>query len=247
VSPSPVTPSLEQLALVSRIARDVARARRFSTADVQDFVQSVQVRLLERQYEVFAQFQGRSSLHTYLRVVITRLALDWMNKHYGKWRPSAEAARAGGPAPALDRLMNRDGHPAAQAVEILVQRDPTQSVERLTAIAERLPVRARRQFVPEAVLETMATVPFDDPVAAQDDHRARAQLARALRGALRELPPEEWRLLARRYLHGQTVQAIAREVQADPKALYRRFERTLRRLRLALEPHYGQAAARRLS
>ena len=95
MTPSPWTPSPSDLQLLATVIREVARVRRLSPADAQDFGQSVQVRCLERDYEMFRRFSGRSSLRTYLRVVVTRLLLDWQNSSYGKWRPSATAARLG--------------------------------------------------------------------------------------------------------------------------------------------------------
>ena len=245
MSRSPVIPSENDLDLVSRTAREIARTRRFSPSDTQDFVQWVHVRLLERRYEVFARFQGRSSLQTYLRVVIGRLAIDKMNSERGKWRPTAEAARAGGAGIALDRLINRDGCSIDQAVQIVAQRDGMPAARRLTALAEHLPVHPRRCFVSGETLEALSTGPFLDPIVERDDRRAKAELARALRRAMRELPTEDSRLLTRRYVQGQTVRTIARELGVDPRLLYRRFERTLRRLRRLLPDRDGSVLRRR--
>jgi hypothetical protein len=60
--------SPDKLTLLTRVARDIARSRRLSPDDALDFVQSVQVRLLERNYDVLRQFQGRCALRTYLTV-----------------------------------------------------------------------------------------------------------------------------------------------------------------------------------
>jgi len=44
---------------------------------------------------LLAKFEGRSSLRTFLTVVIQRLFLDHRISAWGKWRPSAEARRGG--------------------------------------------------------------------------------------------------------------------------------------------------------
>ena len=55
-------PSQEHLALWSQVVRNVARAGRLSHEDAQDFAQSMHVRLLERGYDIFWRFAGRSSM-----------------------------------------------------------------------------------------------------------------------------------------------------------------------------------------
>jgi DNA-directed RNA polymerase specialized sigma24 family protein len=85
--PTP-SPSAQDLALLDQVIRRVTRARRLPREDAEDFAQSVHVRLVERDYYVFTQFAGRSSLRTYLTIVVHRMLLDWQNHMYGKWQPS---------------------------------------------------------------------------------------------------------------------------------------------------------------
>ena len=66
----------------------------------------------ERGYDIIDRFEGRSSLRTYLTVVISRMLLDWRNSKYGKWRPSKAALSLGEHAVDLERLMSRDGYTA---------------------------------------------------------------------------------------------------------------------------------------
>ena len=113
------SPPPEQLTLLSDVVRKVARSRRLAPEDAQDFAQIVQVRVLERNYDVFNRFTGRSSLRTYLTVVVTRMLLDWLNSTYGKWRPSAMALRLGPDAVTLDRLIWRDGYTIDEAVAVV--------------------------------------------------------------------------------------------------------------------------------
>jgi hypothetical protein len=84
---------------------------------------------------------------------------------------------------------------------------------------------------------------FSDPVAEDDRRRADAIARRRLAQALDELPPEDRLLLRLRYASAHSIVSIGRwkmsallatigrKLQADPKILYRRLERTLRRLR----------------
>ena len=83
--------SQAQFALLQRVIRSVARHHGLSPEDAEDFGQTVHLKLLERHYQVFDSYEGRSSLTTFLTVVVTRLLLDWRNATRGKWRPSASA------------------------------------------------------------------------------------------------------------------------------------------------------------
>jgi hypothetical protein len=117
-------PSAADLSVLAGVIRDVSRLHRLTESDAQDFAQSVHLRLIERRYDVFARFDGRSSMRSYLTVVVTRLLLDWRNAMYGKWRPCAVARRLGPAAIELDRLINRDGYSADEAAELVQRASP---------------------------------------------------------------------------------------------------------------------------
>jgi RNA polymerase sigma factor (sigma-70 family) len=223
-------PTPEDLALLDAVIRAVARARRLGGPDLQDFAQIVHLKLLERRYDVFSRFRGDSSLRTYLTVVITRILLDWRNARYGKWRPSAAAARLGPAGVGLERLVSRDGHTVGEAVEIMRQATGL-GRERLYDIAERLPQRLSRREVPSELEPEALSEPFKDPVAAREGLERARQVRRALRRAYLTLPPDDQRLLALRYQRSMTVRDIGRDLEIDPKTLYRRFERLTSKLR----------------
>jgi RNA polymerase sigma factor (sigma-70 family) len=223
-------PTSEDLMLLDTVIRAVARARRLVGPDLQDFAQIVHLKLLERRYDVFSRFRGDSSLRTYLTVVITRLLLDWRNARYGKWRPSAAAARLGPVAVGLERLLSRDGHTMGEAVEIMRQATGV-GREQLGDIAERLPQRIARRQVPAELEPVALSEPFRDPIAAREGLERAHQVRRALRRAYLTLPPDDRRLLALRYQRSMTVRQIGRDLDVDPKALYRRFERLTSKLR----------------
>lgn len=50
-------------------------------------------RLVEDDYQVLARWEGRSSISTYLTVVLVKLMRDYRIHLWGKWRPSAVARR----------------------------------------------------------------------------------------------------------------------------------------------------------
>jgi RNA polymerase sigma factor (sigma-70 family) len=219
---------------LAQTLRDVARSRRLSPEDAQDFIQSAHVKLLERNYDVFARFTGRSSLRTYLTVVVTRLLLDWRNSVYGKWRPSAAAVRLGRNAVCLERLVARDGFTPAEAIEHMLAREDAPGAAELRRLAQALPCRQRTRMVSEEILEEMGGVWFEDPLDAAEEHQTERRVHGALAAALRQLSPEERWLINVRYRQQRSVQALAQSLHTDPKRLYRRFDRTLRLLRRAM-------------
>jgi RNA polymerase sigma factor for flagellar operon FliA len=227
-------PSQADLAILAAVIRDVSRLHRLSDADAQDFAQTVHLRLIERRYDAFARFDGRSSLRSYLTVVVTRLLLDWRNALYGKWRPSAAARRLGPAGIELDRLINRDGYTPDEAVE-LVRRRMRAPTAHFRELADRVPRRGRRSFVDDDILRTLAMEGFHDPIEASEHRTAARRSSHALARACRQLPADDRKLIALRYQRSMTVQQIGKALHINPKLLYRRFDRTLRLLRSAMD------------
>src|SRR5262245_36787654 len=96
---------LASLPVIDDTTRQVCRRHHMSAAEAEDFRSDVRLHFIERDYEVLRRFEGRSSLATYVNVVIQRLALDFRNHHWGRWRPSADAKRIGPSAILLERLV----------------------------------------------------------------------------------------------------------------------------------------------
>jgi RNA polymerase sigma factor (sigma-70 family) len=234
VNSTSVPPSQADLAILSQVVREVTRSRRLSAADAQDFAQNVQLRLVERNYDLFQRFTGRSSLRTYLTVAITRMLLDWLNSTYGKWRPCAAAVRMGAHAIRLDRLVDREGYTLDQALEMMRADRDVPSETELRRMADQLPRRPHRRMVSDEVLESMSMMTFDDPVEAAEDRSARGRIHEALSAALRQLTPEERKLIQLRYQQKLSVRTLADVLSVEPKTLYRRFDRTLQALRRSL-------------
>jgi RNA polymerase sigma factor (sigma-70 family) len=234
MSGTSTVPSPEQLALLSQAIRDVAWVRRLSGTDVDDFAQSVHVRFLERNYDIFDRFEGRSSMRTYLMVVVGRMLIDWRNGLYGKWRPSSTAVSLGEHAVDFERLVSRDGYSRSEAAEILRTRQGAPSLAALHGLAEQLPNRPRRRTVSDKALCDVEGRGFEDPIEAEEARKEERKMRRALATALRQLSSDDRWLIRARYIQHRSVHAVAQSLKIDPKGLYRRYERLLRTLRTAL-------------
>jgi RNA polymerase sigma factor (sigma-70 family) len=234
----PNPPNATQLTLLDSVIAAVARVHRLTREDREDFSQSVHLRMAERNYDVFVRFAGRSSLRTFLTVVVSRLLLDWRNGQRGKWRPSAEARRRGAWATELERLVFRDGHLPSEAIRLLRDRPEAPAEEALSVIFGELPIRPRRIIA--SLPSEMRDGRIEDYVEADDRRRRGQRATQAVARALRTLSPADRRLIGLRYVRGQSVRAIAEASQIDPRVLYRRVERVMRSLRAAV--HDGCAA-----
>jgi RNA polymerase sigma factor (sigma-70 family) len=227
-------PSSADLALLARTIRNVSRARRLSRQDAQDFAQTVQLRLLERNYDIFQRCECAGALPVYLRVVVTRMLFDWRDSVYGKWRSSAAAKRLGEHAVALERLIYRDGFTAREAAEILSGNPGSPGAEELRRVAAALPARCTRRAVSDEGIEYACPAEFDDPVERAEQRRAGTRTLAALDAALSQLPPGDRWLIEARYERNQTVSAVAEALRTESRPLYRRFNRVLGSLRRSL-------------
>jgi RNA polymerase sigma factor (sigma-70 family) len=227
---------LDNLTLIEDVVRFVCRRHKVSGAETEEFASEVKLKMVERQYEVLRRFEGRSSLRTYLTVVIARLYLDYCNQQWGKWRASAEARRLGPAAIQLETLMVRDGLGFSEASRLLLQQQKSGVTENdLLAIASRLPMRVRRVMIGEQALETEPSEVKTDATALLADRRAAAQrLGFALRAALGGLTQREQLILRLRFLDGLAIADIARLLNVEGKPLYRRLDSVVKSLREAL-------------
>ncbi len=234
-SSSPNAKLLEQqLPLIEALLRQLSRRKRLCADESEDFYSHVMLQLLAGDCRILRSFSGRSSLKTYLTVVLHRLFLDYRVKKWGKWRPSAAARRLGPIAVELDQLMNRDGMSQFEAVESLSRRDGTSRTD-LEALADQLPIRCRPQNVGDASLSHLEAPQRADKEAMDIERAELAERIRiALNGALSKLKPEDRMILALRF-EGITVVDIANQLGFGVKHLYRRVHRSLKMLRRSLE------------
>jgi RNA polymerase sigma factor for flagellar operon FliA len=239
----PIAPTGEalfasQLDVIERVISFVSSRHHLPGVDADDFGSHVKLKLIEDDYAIIAKFQGRSSLRTYLTVVIERLFLDYRISAWGKWRPSAEALRAGEVAVLLERLMGREGHTFEEACELIeTNHQVTVSRVELEKIAGRLPGRVRRRFESDAALAHVAAdlPPLDDVIAERERMDTAERVAAALKDVMNGLDTQDRLIIALRFQDGRTVVEVARMLRLDQKGLYRRLERLMKDLRAALE------------
>jgi RNA polymerase sigma factor for flagellar operon FliA len=229
----------QNLPLIERVMAFVARRGHVSPNDIDDFKSYALVRLIENEYRILGQFAERSSLPTYLTVVLHRLLLDYRIALWGKWRPSAQAERLGPDAIALERLRERDRLSREEAIEQLIAESGGRlDREALDALDAQLPQRTRRQMVDEPALDLVVDpAPGPEAVVVRIERRgAKVRLGQALQSALSRLSPEDRLLVRLRFVIGLTMPQIAKRLGVvDIKPLYRRVERVCTLLRQDLE------------
>lgn len=228
----------QHLDLVQSVANHIRRRHRLTDDEFEDFESWLRVRLLESGEAVLAKFEGKSSLSTYLTVVLQRMFLDFRVEKWGKWRPSAAAKRLGGTAMALERLVSKDGVPFEEAAEMLRRNHGVSlSVPELAELGGRLSLTRveRRHLQDQAAVDPPSPQRADERV--QDDARSAtaARIQEAVVDALKRLPPLDRVILKMHYEDGHTVADTARALRLKQKPLYSRLERLRRQLREELE------------
>lgn len=224
--------------LIERAIGSVCRRHNLYGVDAEDFAGVVRIHLIEDDYAVLRRFEGRSSLPSYLVVVITRKFQDWRNARWGKWRPSAEAKRLGETAVRLETLTVRDGLSLDEAHELLrTHHHIGDSRQALESIAARFPRRYKRSFVGDEAVDTMAapTGSAEDAVMASEATTVAQRAAVALAAVLRHLPPRDRLILKMRFEDNCPIAGIAKALRIEAKPLYRYIEKLLAGLRRAVE------------
>lgn len=234
---SPQDLFLAHLDHVGKVAAHACRRRGFSPEETEEFVSHVKEKIIEDDYAVIRKFQGKSSLKTYLTVVIERLFLDHQNHRLGKWRPSAEAERLGPLAIQLDTMLYREGLSLDEACETLRTNHHVEaSLQELHDLAAKLPYRnPPRRMKGEEALENRPAEGMtpEERVIALEAGRRKRQILRLLKDAMRKLPPDDG-LLAKMSC-GFKISQIARTLKVEQKPLYRRLEKIFKTLRQDLE------------
>ena len=163
-----------------------------------------------------------------MTVVVQRLALDWRAARWGRWRPSALARNSGPAAIRLEQLVVRDGVGLEEALEAVARQvEGDVNREALTQLAARFPLRVRRRYVGEELLERAAAdSPDAERLLVRADEETRFERIKArLAEIIGALPADERLLLQLRFEQGLKVADIARLQQADQKRLYRTLQR----------------------
>lgn len=235
---------LANIERIDRIIESIWRRNGLAGDDADELRSWLRMRLIEDDYAVFRKFGGRSSIGTYLTVVLTNLFRDYRIQQWGRWRPSAQAKRIGPIAVQLERLLHRDGHSLQEAIQV-IRSAGTQlpGDAELGRIAAGLPLRNARG--PDVVLNDQlpAAGSADETVRRQQAQRERIEIEDALDTAFRELDAEDVVILKLRFWEGLTVADIARTLRLDQKSLYPRIQKLMASLRAKLES-LGVEAAR---
>jgi RNA polymerase sigma factor (sigma-70 family) len=222
---------LQQLPAIDRIIALIARRNALSASDADEFAAWARGRLTDNDYAILRKFGGRSSLPTYLSVVLGNLFRDFRNSLWGRWRPSAAAQRMGPLGIRLEELLVRDGSPLREAIGILRSAGTPESDTALARMAARLPHRtADREVALDAVSEVLADRALT-PVLARDET---ARIEAALLDAIDALPDEDRIITRMRFWDGVSVADISRLLGLDQKPLYRRIDAIQRQLRESL-------------
>lgn len=234
---SPEKLFLDNLKLVERVVTWACRTHYCRGEEAEEFAAQVQIKLVDNDYAVLRKWSGKSTLKTYLSAVVLNYFHDYRNHLWGKWRPSAEAVRLGEVAVKLEELVWRDGRSYDEACETLrtnFKRDVSQA--ELDRIAARLPQKPPRRLVGEEELREHPAREGrpETQILEQEQRAARQRVGQALEEALAALTDDDLLVIRLCILKGMKIADVARSLGLDEKALYRRKDRILARLRQAL-------------
>jgi RNA polymerase sigma factor (sigma-70 family) len=229
---------LLNLSLIDRAIGYVCHRNRIDRDEEEEFGSYVKFKLIESNYAIIRKFEGRSSLATYMTTVIQRMFFQYRVQMWGKWHPSVQAKRLGDKAITVERLLTRDGFAYSEVVATLTSgRDPAFTVAEVDAIYLRLPVRQPRPVLVSAV-ENTKNGPFVDTeneLFRTERGEAARNTASTIDAALALMDPEDQLILRMRFWAGQKVPDIGRALGVDAKKLYKRIDKLLTQLKLALE------------
>ena len=236
----------ENVDAIERAIARVSRDARLDFAAAEDFASSVRVTLLADDCAILKKFEGRSSMATYLTIVVRRLFVD-ARRAEGRWYASAEARRRGDAAVQLERLTVRDRRSFSDAAEIVLRKHPETKMRELEEVAASLPARSPRPAVvpiAEGDEERFASgSTAGDLVEALDVARRSKEANDVVCTAMASMTVEDRVILRLRFSGNASIVSIARSLGLEPRPLYRRIEALLAALRRALEAAGIDAAA----
>jgi RNA polymerase sigma factor (sigma-70 family) len=223
---------------VERLVRFVCQRARVVGADVDDFASAVKLALIENDYLVLRAWEGRSSLATYLTVIIQRMLADERFRTLGRWRPSSEAKRMGEAGILLEMLLRRDERTLAEAVPIVREVDDSLTAGDIETLAARLPIRPSRMRLVEmhpVIVENVAGGDEADAAVAQGEVKRLSQhTSSVISEVIGALPIRDRMLLRLRFVSMMSMADAARILRVPQRPLYRRLEQILAVLRRSL-------------
>jgi RNA polymerase sigma factor for flagellar operon FliA len=230
-SADPEKTFLDNLPVIERIVAVIARRHSLTKQDADDFGSWAKSRIIENDYAVLRKFAGRSTLSTYLTVVLTNSFRDYRNGLWGRWRPSAEATRLGPTGIRLEELLYRDDCSLREAIAILQSAGCDANESELRRMASRIPPRSTHTEISIEKADDSSLAEAPQTTLSEETLAVTA----ALREAVEQLPPDD-RVIARmRFWDDLSVADIARALRIEQKPLYRKLESIQSRLRLWLE------------
>jgi len=226
------------LDLIDRVVAGVCRRSGLRDADAEDFASTVTLALMENDYAILRAYEGRSSLETYLTIVVQRLLSRERMRMWGRWHPSAEAERLGAAAVLLEKLLLRDRQSIDQAIPVVRAIDPSLDRMSVHGLLARLPQRAPRPRLvplPDGEDDFAASEAADRRAEEAEAPKMSERAAQVIRQTLAQLPLEDRMLVRFRFGAEMSIADAARMLGVPQRPLYRRIEALLRQLRAALE------------
>jgi RNA polymerase sigma factor (sigma-70 family) len=236
---------LANLVIVDRAISYVCHRNRIGRDEGEEFGSYVKFKLIEANYAIIRKFEGRSSFSTYVTTVIQRMFFQYRVQMWGKWRPSPQARRLGDKGITVERLLTREGFTYAETMAILTSgHEPRFTVAEIEAIYARLPERRRGPVLVSGIEKTNSVplVDTEDELFSSERAKTAQSTAAVIDAAIATMAAEDQLILRMRFWGGRKVTDIGHALGLESKKLYKRIERLLSQLRLALEQE-GIAAA----
>jgi RNA polymerase sigma factor (sigma-70 family) len=227
---------IRELGSIERISTYVAIDNKLRGADVEDFVATIKLKLIEDDYRVIRAWTGRSTLTTYLMTVINHVAADQHVRQLGKWRPTVAAETAGPHAILLERLLHRDRLSFEEAVRRVGLDFPSVTVDELERISGGLRQRAMRASIDFAseICDVAVDDSAEDRLLGKERDGIAQRISNILSEELKRCSAEERLLVKWHFQDRHKVATIARMLNVAQMPLYRRLHRLLDQLREAL-------------
>ncbi len=228
----------DNVELIDRVVRRACRRVGVSVAEVEDVASLVKLALIEDDYAILRRYEGRSSLATYLDVIVQRLLSDQHERTHGRWRASPEAERLGTRAVVIEEIVGREGRSVEEAFAIMNSTDASITRSDVVAIADQLPLRSmrpRKVELPSEDVIPLAALDCTDAATLDSELRDLSRRAGSvLRETIRVWEPADRLLVQLRFESSYTIADIARLLRVPQRPLYRRLESLLAGLRAAL-------------
>ena len=225
------------LDLIQLRLHSLSRRSGLPNLEAEEFRSWALFKLVADDYRILGRWEGRSSLSTFLTVVLVNLMRDYRIHLWGKWRPCAASRHRGQEGVLLERLLVRDRLPIGEALERLrTEHGISLSTEEVESFAAALPWRQERRLLNE---EELLRIPIDGQVESRIEEKERIctedRLRERLAPLLRSLSVEERLLLRLHFFEGLSMAAISPILGRPQRELYSGRDRCLKKIRRSLE------------